>query len=102
MPRRKMTEEQRVAAANRLREAREKRLRENPPKYANIHPSVLEKGDDAFLTKRSDRQRRVPTFQALFQTRLTQIAFSVNPIVHRSFLDSICFRVMFFFGDMSF
>ena len=46
MKKRKMTEEQRVAATNRLREAREKRLRENPPKYANIHPSVLEKGDD--------------------------------------------------------
>ena len=30
----------------RLRVAREKRLRENPPKYANVHPTVLEKGDD--------------------------------------------------------
>ena len=46
MPRRKMTEEQKAAAAERLRVAREKRLRENPPKYANVHPSVLEKGDD--------------------------------------------------------
>ena len=46
MPRRKMTEEQRLAAAERLRVAREKRLKENPPKYANIHPTVLEKGDD--------------------------------------------------------
>ena len=41
-----MTEEQKIAAAERLRVAREKRLRDNPPKYANIHPSVLEKGDD--------------------------------------------------------
>ena len=41
-----MTEEQKIAAAERLRVAREKRLRENPPKYANIHPSVLEKSDD--------------------------------------------------------
>lgn len=46
MPRRRMTEEQKIAAAERLRVAREKRLRDNPPKYANIHPSVLEKGDD--------------------------------------------------------
>ena len=46
MPRRKMTEEQKAAASERLRIAREKRLRENPPKYANIHPTVLEKGDD--------------------------------------------------------
>ena len=41
-----MTEEQKAAASERLRVAREKRLRENPPKYANVHPSVLEKGDD--------------------------------------------------------
>lgn len=41
-----MTEEQKIAAAERLRVAREKRLRDNPPKYANIHPTVLEKGDD--------------------------------------------------------
>ena len=41
-----MTEEQKAAAAERLRVAREKRLRDNPPKYANIHSSVLEKGDD--------------------------------------------------------
>ena len=46
MPRRRMTEEQKIAAAERLRVAREKRLRDNPPKYANVHPSVLEKGDD--------------------------------------------------------
>ena len=52
MPRRKMTEEQRVAAANRLREAREKRLRENPPKYANIHPDVLAKPDDHPLSRK--------------------------------------------------
>ena len=41
-----MTEEQKIAAAERLRVAREKRLRENPPKYANIHPTVLEKPDE--------------------------------------------------------
>ena len=46
MPRRKMTEEQRLAAAERLRVAREKRLRENPPKYANIHPTVVAKNDE--------------------------------------------------------
>ena len=46
MPRRKMTEEQKAAATERLRVAREKRLRENPPKYANVHPSVLAKPDD--------------------------------------------------------
>ena len=44
MQRRRMTEEQKEK--ERLRVAREKRLRDNPPKYANIHSSVLEKGDD--------------------------------------------------------
>lgn len=38
---RKMTEEQRLAASERLAKAREKRMRENPPEYKNIHPSVL-------------------------------------------------------------
>lgn len=46
MPRRKMTPEQKEAAAERLRLAREKRLRENPPKYSNIHPSVLRLPDE--------------------------------------------------------
>ncbi len=53
MPRRKMTEEQKAAAAERLRVAREKRLRENPPKYANIHSSVLEKSDDHPLSRKN-------------------------------------------------
>ena len=53
MPRRKMTEEQREKAAERLRIAREKRLRENPPKYANIHPSVLAKPDDHPLSRKN-------------------------------------------------
>ena len=53
MPRRKMTEEQREKAAERLRVAREKRLRENPPKYANIHPSVLAKSDDDPLSRKN-------------------------------------------------
>ena len=52
MAKRKMTEEQRVAAANRLKEAREKRLRENPPKYANIHPDVLAKPADHPLSRK--------------------------------------------------
>ena len=46
MPRRKMTEEQKKAASERLAKAREKRLKENPPKYSNIHPSVLKLPDE--------------------------------------------------------
>ena len=53
MPRRKMTEEQREKAAERLRVAREKRLRENTPKYANVHPSVLAKPDDDPLSRKN-------------------------------------------------
>jgi len=44
--RKPMTEEQKKAAAERLALAREKRMRENPPEYKSIHPSVLAKGDD--------------------------------------------------------
>jgi len=44
--RKPMSDEQRAAAAERLRLAREKRLKENPPEYKSIHPSVLARGDD--------------------------------------------------------
>ena len=44
--RKPMTPEQKSAAAERLKLAREKRLKENPPEYKSIHPSVLAKGDD--------------------------------------------------------
>ena len=53
MPRRKMTPEQREAAAERLRLAREKRLRENPPKYSNVHPSVLALPDDHAFSRKN-------------------------------------------------
>ena len=53
MKKRKMTEEQRQKAANRLREAREKSLRDNPPKYAHIHPDVLAKPDDHPLSRKN-------------------------------------------------
>ena len=46
MAKRKMTPEQKEAAVERLRIAREKRLKENPPKYKNIAKSVLALGDD--------------------------------------------------------
>ena len=44
--RKPMSAEQKVAAAERLALAREKRLKENPPEYKSIHPSVLERGED--------------------------------------------------------
>jgi glycerol-3-phosphate cytidylyltransferase-like family protein len=53
---RKMTEEQRAAAAERLAAAREKRLKENPPQYKNIHPDVLAKGEDHPLNMKNVKE----------------------------------------------
>ena len=50
---RKMSEQQRVAAAERLALAREKRLRENPPKYSNVHPTVVALPDDHVLCRKN-------------------------------------------------
>ena len=53
MAKRKMSPEQRAAAAERLAKAREKRLRENPPQYKNIDPTVLARSeDDPFTLER--------------------------------------------------
>jgi len=48
-PRKPMSEEQKQAAIERLAKAREKRAKENPPQYKNIHPSVLAKDEDDML-----------------------------------------------------
>ena len=53
MKKRKMSEVQRVAAAERLAIAREKRLKENPPKYAHIHPDVVALPDDHVLCRKN-------------------------------------------------
>ena len=37
-PRKPMSEKNRIQAAERLKEAREKRLRENPPNHTTNHP----------------------------------------------------------------
>lgn len=54
--RKPMTEEQRVAAAERLEIAREKRFEKNPPKYKNVHPSVLAKPEDHTFSLKNVRQ----------------------------------------------
>lgn len=51
--RKPMTEEQKKAAAERLAKAREKRQKANPPKYANIHPSVLAKDDEDTFSRKN-------------------------------------------------
>src|SRR5210317_862724 len=43
---RQMTEEQKQAASERLRVAREKRMKENPPQYKNIASNVLALSDE--------------------------------------------------------
>ena len=50
-PRKPMSEKNRIQAAERLNEAREKRLRENPPKYTHIHESVRNLPDDHPLSR---------------------------------------------------
>ena len=54
--RKPMTEEQRAAAAERLAIAREKRFKNNPPKYKNVHPSVLAKPDEDTFSLKNVRQ----------------------------------------------
>ena len=49
--RKPMSEKNRIQATERLKEAREKRLRENPPKYTNIHPSVRALPDDHVFSR---------------------------------------------------
>lgn len=44
--RKPMSEEQRSAAAERLKLAREKRAKQNPPTYKNVHPTVLQRPDN--------------------------------------------------------
>ena len=56
MAKRKMSEEQRQAAIERLALAREKRLKENPPQYKNIAPEVLAIPDDGFMSMKKVRQ----------------------------------------------
>ena len=51
--RKPMTEEQKVAAAERLAKAREAK---GTPKHKNIHPSILAKPDDHFISLKKVRQ----------------------------------------------
>lgn len=44
--RKPMTPEQRAAASERLKAAREKKMKENPPQYKSIHPDLLTMSED--------------------------------------------------------
>ena len=54
--RKPMSPEQRAAAAERLAKAREKRMKENPPTYKNIHPSVLAIPEDQPMSLKNIRK----------------------------------------------
>ena len=44
--RKPMTPEQKAAAGERLRKAREKKMKENPPQFKSIHPDALNRPED--------------------------------------------------------
>jgi len=72
--RKPMTEEQRAAAAERLKLAREKRAKSNPPTYKNIHPDVLALPEDnplSFQTVKSwikENRDKLPAIRQQIRT----------------------------------
>ena len=75
--RKPMTEEQRVAAAERLAIAREERFKKNPPKYKNIHPSVLAKPEDNTFSLKNVRQW-IKTQKGLLQKYKSDVRTNVK------------------------
>jgi hypothetical protein len=75
--RKPMTEEQRFAAAERLEIAREKRFEKNPPKYKNIHPSVLAKPEDSTFSLKNVRQW-IKTQKGLLQKYKSDVRANVK------------------------
>ena len=75
--RKPMTEEQRVAAAERLAIAREERFKKNPPKYNNIHPSVLAKPEDNTFSLKNVRQW-IKTQKGLLQKYKSDVRTNVK------------------------
>ena len=75
--RKPMTEEQRVAAAERLELAREKRFKKNPPKYKNVHQSVLAKPEDHTFSLKNVRQW-IKTQKGLLQKYKSEVRANVK------------------------
>ena len=75
--RKPMTEEQRVAAAERLAIAREERFKKNPPKYKNVHPSVLAKPEDHTFSLKNVRQW-IKTQKGLLQKYKSDVRTNVK------------------------
>jgi hypothetical protein len=75
--RKPMTEGQRFAAAERLEIAREKRFEKNPPKYKNVHSSVLAKPEDSTFSLKNVRQW-IKTQKGLLQKYKSDVRANVN------------------------
>ena len=75
--RKPMSEEQRVAAVERLAIAREKRFKKNPPKYKNIHPSVLATSEDSIFSLKNV-QRWIKTQKGLLQKYRSEVRTNVK------------------------
>ena len=75
--RKPMSEEQRVAAAERLAIAREKRFKKNPPKYKNIHSSVLATPEDSTFSLKNV-QRWIKTQKGLLQKYKSDVRVNVK------------------------
>lgn len=75
--RKPMSPEQRAAAAERLAKAREKRMKENPPTYKNIHPSVLAIPEDQPMSLKNIR-RWIKTQKDLLSAERKQVRAGVK------------------------
>ena len=72
-----MTPEQKAAAAERLALAREKRAKANPPKYTNIHPSVVARPEDDAMSMKNV-QRWIKTQKELLSVARSDIRRKVK------------------------
>ena len=75
--RKPMTAEQKAAAAERLALAREKRAKANPPKYTNIHPSVVARPEDDAMSMKNV-QRWIKTQKELLSVAKSDIRRKVK------------------------
>ena len=75
--RKPMCRTKKIAAAERLAIAREKRAKENPPKYTNIHPTVVALPEDNPLSMKNV-QRWIKTQKELLSIAKSDIRRKVK------------------------
>ena len=81
--RKPMTAEQKAAAAERLALAREKRAKENPPKYTSIHPSVVAKPEDDPMSMKNI-QRWIKTQKEFLSIAKSDVRRNVKGAIARA------------------